>query len=71
MSESERIAEQSHEMVHQLRAYQTALDALPKDESFTAMLATRNLATQVVSLMVNETQTWQSLIRFRAPGLPA
>lgn len=71
MSESERISEQSHEMVHQLCAYHTALKALPDDESWTTMLATRNIATQVVSLMVNETQSWQSLIRFRAPGLPA
>jgi hypothetical protein len=71
MSESERIAEQSSEMAEQLKNYQRALCELPNDESWATMLATRNLAAQVVTTMVNENQTWKSLISARSPELPA
>jgi hypothetical protein len=71
MSESERIAEQSCEMAELLNNYKEALYKLPKDENWTSMLATRNLAAQVVTTMVNENQTWKSLISARSPELPA
>jgi hypothetical protein len=71
MSETERIADQSGEMAKLLQKYKLALDALPTEETLSNLLLTRNLAAQVVTTMVNENQTWNSLVSARSPELPA